>query len=98
MTQNTILAAAQTVATSTDVAIASGATVTIGLFTDRTDGVVPGSYEYWLYVDTPGGDSKVLDLGKVKGYAVAVAAPGTYRVTRPLITDSLVNVGVFSET
>lgn len=98
MAQTTHLAAAQTALTSTDIVVAAGSTVTIGLFTDRAGDAIPAALEFWLMLDTPSVDNEVIDLAKVEGNARAVTGPGTYRVIRPLCTAFGVNVGVFSET
>lgn len=98
MTQNTALAAAQTAATSTDIPVAAGATVTVYLFTDRADGVIPTVPVYWVYLDTPSTDNKEVDLGKCKGYAFQFSGPGTLRVTRPDISAYGTNVGVAYES
>lgn len=99
MTQTTALAAAQTAATSSDITVAAGAVVTVALFTDRADGVIPtAGLEYWLYLDTVSADNKIVDLGKCKGYSTAISSPGTYRVKRPDISAYGVNVGVDTES
>lgn len=56
MAQTTILAAAQTTATSTDVVVPAGAVVTIGLF---ATGDVPPQARAAVYIDTPSGDQFV---------------------------------------
>lgn len=96
MTQNTALAAGQTAATSSDIVVAPGASVTVGLFSTHPTGDLPGSFEYWLYADTPAQDRKVIDLGKVPPQVIS--GPGTYRVVRPDISAFGVDVGVFTET
>lgn len=95
MTQATILSAAQTAATSTDVELAAGEKIKVGLFTDNALGIFPRKYEYWLVEDTPGADNRVVDLAKVTSQVVV--GPGTYRVVRPDISANGVNVGVFTE-
>lgn len=96
MAQTTPLAAGQAAATSSDIVVAAGASVTIGLFTDHPSGAVPGRFEYWLMADTPAQDRRVVDLGKVAPQVIS--GPGTYRVIRPDISANGVNVGVFVET
>lgn len=98
MAQTTHLAAGQTAATSTDIVVAAGASVSVGLFTDRAGDAIPAALEIWLLIDTPGVDNRVIDLAKEPGNARAVSGPGTYRVSRPLLTAYGVNVGVFAET
>lgn len=95
MTQATILAAAQTAATSSDVVVAAGSSVTVGMFT--VSGVLPAFVGMSIMLDTPGGDLLVgvLDLARP---AVVLDGPGTYRVVRGDITAQGVDVGVYSET
>lgn len=81
--------------TSTDVVVASGATATIGLFV--ASGSVPAGVYLTVKQDTPGGDNTLAGLGREQ-MSVVIAAPGTYRVTRPNIADKGVAVGVFSES
>ena len=93
MAQTTILAAGKTAATSTDVAVGAGSNATVGMYAGA--GVtIPMNIELVIYADTPGGDQRVGVLNN-KSPVVVVSGPGTFRVTRPVIT---VDVGAFSET
>lgn len=77
--------------TSTDVAIASGSSVTVGLFV-ASGGVPPQDYAT-IMQDTPGGDNVVANLSGAKPSAV-LSGPGTFRVVKPVTS---VAVGVFTE-
>lgn len=94
MAQNTILASAQTSATSTDVVVAAGDSVTIGLF---ATGSIPAGVQVSVRVDTPGDDANATVLNNITPNAV-ISGPGTFRAVRPDITAYGVNVGVFTET
>lgn len=92
MAQATILAAAKTAATSTDLTVASAATATIGIFTDSTGGI-PANEFVRVYQDTPSED---LLIGTLSGAnpTMPIRSPGTYRAKRPVTTT---NIGVFTE-
>ena len=92
MTQNTILAAGQTAAASTNIVIAAGATVTVGLFTDHPSGDMPARDPIWLVALTPGTDKKIADMSKNNHRQIV--GPGTYKVLRPVLTQHGVNIGV----
>lgn len=79
MAQATILASGDTRATSTDITVASGSSVTVGLFV-ASGAVQPGSRAV-IYIDTPGADNKEAELDHVKKQTV-ITGPGTFRVTR----------------
>lgn len=93
MAQSTILAAGQTAATSTDIVVADGESVKVGLFVAA--GRVPTGVQCTIVEDTPGADNPVGLLGAA--LSVVIAGPGTYRVLRPAIGHIGVNVGVFTE-
>lgn len=98
MTQSTILATGTTAATSTDIVIAAGATVTVGIFCAAPDvpvGLGWEPIEFSVLEKTPGADNKIdtLNYGKK---AIVLSGPGTYRVSRPAYTGS--PFGVFVET
>jgi len=92
MAQNTILAAATTAATSSDVTVAAGSSVNIGIFASGAD--VPASNCAALYMDTPGGDLAIHRFNQTYP-VVCVTGPGTFRVRRP---EGSVAIGAFSET
>lgn len=79
--------------TSTDVVVASGAVVAIGLFASGASGI-PANQGAVVHFDTPGND---LVAGELSGArpVVVFSGPGTYRVKKP---GGTVAFGVFSET
>ena len=79
MAQATVLASGDTRATSTDITVASGSSVTVGLFVSSGT-VQPGSRAV-IYIDTPGTDNKETELDHVKKQTV-ISGPGTFRVIR----------------
>ena len=79
MAQATVLASGDTRATSTDITVASGASVTVGLFVSSGT-VRPGSRAV-VYIDTPGADNKETELDHIKKQTV-ISGPGTFRVIR----------------
>lgn len=94
MAQATILAAGTTAATSTDVTVAAGASVTIGIFTSDSAGI-PGNHYVQVWQDTPGtGDILAGELTGNKPQLV-ISGPGTFRAKRPLSTTS---IGIFTES
>lgn len=95
MALETILAAAQTAATSTNVTLLDGETLSIGLFTDSVNGEYPTRFEIWLMQDTPSADRRVIDLAKVPPQVIA--GPGEFRVVRPVISAGGVNIGAFTD-
>lgn len=92
MTQTTVLAAGNTEATSTDIVVAAGAQVTVGLFS--ASGVLPYGVRFIVYQDTPGGDQFVARLEE-NARTTVLSGPGTYRVKRPAYTGTA--FGVFTE-
>ena len=95
MAQSTILAAAKTAATSTDVTVGSGSTVTIGLFSSAYDRVPAGAI-FTVYQDTPGADNVVTTLTDERR-SVVLSGPGTFRVGRVAYSTGTA-FGVFSES
>ena len=93
MAQSTILAAGNTAATSTDVTVAAGAYVVIGLFAATADTLAP-PVTFSVFQDTPGADN-VIELLNNNRRSVQLIGPGTYRVGRPAYTG--VAFGVFLE-
>lgn len=94
MPQTTILAAAQTAGTSTDVTVAAGSVVTIGIFAATA---IPSIVEIDVRQDTPSGDNFVAKLTHANQTTV-LSGPGTFRAYRRNIAAGGVNVGVFTET
>lgn len=93
MAQSTILAAGNTEATSTDVVVAAGATVTVGVFAATADSLPP-PVTLSVLQDTPGADNTVALLNN-NLRALSLAGPGTFRVFRPAYTGTA--FGVFLE-
>jgi hypothetical protein len=93
MTQSTILAAGNTSATSTDVVVAAGAHVHIGIF-GVAGTYLPAGFDMAVMMDTPNGDLVYnrLDDGRQQ---IHVIGPGTWRVVRAAYTGSA--FGVFLE-
>lgn len=93
MAQATILASGTTDATSTDVTVAAGASVSVGLFTADAAGL-PGNHSAAVMMDTPGGDI-VADELTGKSPVAVISGPGTFRVKRTAGTTSF---GVYTES
>lgn len=94
MAQTSILATGNTAATSTDIVVAAGEAVTVGIYAD-TGGRLPIGVQFLVAQDTPGADNLIERLDNSKS-ATVLAAPGTYRVHRPVYTGH--EFGVFTET
>lgn len=80
MGQSTILAAGTSAATSSDVVVAAGETVTIGVFSADSSVLSIGA-RLSLWLDSPGQDAYVAMFSNTT-MAVQVTGPGTYRVRR----------------
>lgn len=96
MAQTTILAAAQTAGTSTDITVADGSSVKVGLFAATGTGPIPAKVLATVYEDTPGDDNPIAQLSGANP-TVVLTGPGTYRVSRPSIAHLGVDVGVYTE-
>lgn len=94
MAQATVLAAGATSATSTDIVVAAGSSVTVGIF-PATPGDLPADVSFAVLQDTPGADNYVSRLTN-QTRSTVLAAPGTYRVSRPTYTGDA--FGVFTES
>jgi len=93
MAQSTVLAAGTTETTSSDITVAAGSTVVVGLFSASK---IPEDIFFSLMMDTPSADIKIGDLSDEKP-VLMISGPGTYRVKRPALTGGI-SVGVFLET
>lgn len=93
MAQNTVLAAGTTAATSTDIVVAAGASVTVGLFVATGDFAVSGPVAEVLG-DTPGADIRVALLSMDRPVTV-ISGPGTFRVKRLATSQA---IGIYTET
>lgn len=94
MAQATVLAAGTTEATSTDIVVAAGEAVTVGIFA-ATAAILPAGVQFLVVQDTPGADNIIARLGQ-GNRATVLSAPGTYRVIRPAYDGD--GFGVFTET
>lgn len=92
MAQSTILAPGDTNATSTDIEVAEGSTVTVGIYSEGPDGLPSGSRAA-IVQDTPARDVLVTNLDSSHP-STQLYGPGTYRVVRPAGRD----IGVFLES
>lgn len=92
MAQTTILAAGTTAATSTDIVVAAGASVTVGLFVDT--GPFPVDAKAVLYIDSPGLDVREEDMDNANRVTV-IGGPCTARLTREACGTAF---GAFTET
>lgn len=93
MTQSTILTSGSSQTTSSDVTVAAGSTVTVGIF-PASGGLAQGA-EAIVYLDTPGGDLPLQNLGNALP-ACQIVGPCTFRVRR--IATGGVDFGIFLET
>jgi hypothetical protein len=93
MAQSTILTSGNTTSVTTDVVVAAGAHVNIGIF-GAVDTYLPEGYSMPVWMDTPNGDVVYSRLSN--GQTVLhIVGPGTFRVTRAAYTGSA--FGVFLE-
>jgi len=94
MAQNTVLAAGTTAAVSTDIVIAAGAEVIVGVFSSVAANMPLGA-RFNILLDTPGSDQFIAKLDN-EHRAQVLTGPGTYRVSRNAYTGAA--FGVFSVT
>lgn len=95
MAQTTILDADTTAAISSDVAVAAGATVKIGIFATGAD--IPEEVQVSVRIDTPGDDARAGVLNWEAPVQI-FDGPGTIRGVRPDISAYGVAVGIYTET
>lgn len=96
MAQNTVLAAGNTAATSSDIVVTAGAVVTVGVFAASGVSInIPHAARFNLLIETPGADQFVASFDNQTRQHV-LAAPGTYKVSRNAYTGTA--FGVFTET
>ncbi|MEN6303633.1 MAG: hypothetical protein ABFD96_12965 [Armatimonadia bacterium] len=93
MAQSTVLAAAQTAGQSSDITVAVGSVVSIGLFATVD---IPSTVRCAVFMKGPSGAQFV---GALTGNnpQMAVSGPGTFYVSRPSLASIGVNVGVYTE-
>ena len=89
MAQATVQAAGTTAATSTDITVANGATIKIGI--DCAGAISPAD-TLMIFEDTPLGERPLMQLNSSNPSTLVVG--GTYRVKRPVTTAS---IAVFTE-
>jgi hypothetical protein len=94
MAQSTVLSAGTTAGTSSDIVVAAGSTVTVGIF-PAAGGTLRSSVAFHVLADTPGSDRVVAKLSSAC-QATQLSGPGTYRVRRPAYTGTA--FGVYLET
>ena len=92
MAQSTILAAGTTAAVSSNISVAAGTSIIVGIFVDS--GNIPNGVQLNLVMDTPGQDVSIAKL-TTSTPAVLLTGPGTFRVIRAAITTA---VGSFTDT
>lgn len=93
MAQVTTLASATAAGTSTDIVVAAGSSVTVGIYTADANGI-PGDARILVYVDSPGND--ILECALTANDPIQViAGPCTARGKKPAST---VAYGMFHET
>lgn len=96
MAQSTVLAAAITAGTSTDITVAAGSVVKVGIFCADADASrLPASAEFKLKEDTPSTDNTLIQFTDQKR-SYLITSPGIYRVTRNAYTGTA--FGVYVET
>lgn len=93
MAQTTILASAQTAATSSDITLLQGETRTVGIFSSAA---IADYIAFPIMIDTPGDDRQIGTLTNLVP-AVVISGPGTFRVKRPDISADGVDAGVYTE-
>lgn len=93
MAQTTVLASGTTAATSIDIVVAAGTSITVGLFTADANGLPP-DHGATVFIDTPGNDQVAFELTGVRPTQV-ITGPGTYRAARRPGTTSF---GVYTES
>lgn len=93
MGQSTILASGTSAATSSDVTVAAGSVVSVGIFTSSGEPSQMGPLAS-VVMDTPGGDITIKTLSAEEP-ATVLSGPGTFRVVRPALSSA---IGAFSET
>ena len=97
MTQTSILAPGVTAGTSTDIVVAAGAAVTVGIYASAADAILPLVVHFSIWQDTPGGDNKLGNAAlRQNARQIVLSGPGTFRVKRPAYSGTA--FGVFVET
>lgn len=92
MAQNTVSAASVNTATSSDISVAAGSQVTVGIF--AASGALHERAFARVYQDTPGADNLIAELTNASPTYV-LNGPGTFRVIK---AGAGTSYGVFTET
>ena len=95
MAQTTILAAGTSAAVSSNVTVAAGSVVSIGVFSDVA---IPAGVALFIKQDTPASSDNIVGKLTHNCRAVTISAPGTYRVSRSNISAGGVSVGAYLES
>lgn len=94
MAQAVNLAVGATGATGSDITVASGAFVSVGIYRDA--GELNAGARATIFQDTPGADVQIGILDENNPVQVVVG-PGTFRVTR-VSNSNAENYGIFTES
>lgn len=94
MARSTILAAGNTALTSTDIVVAAGGQVVVGIFAAAADADLPVGQRFVITQQTPGAANKVAFLD-INNRATALVGPATYNVQRTAYDGTA--FGVFLE-
>ena len=91
MAQSTILASGTTAASSTDIVVAAGDVVTVGIFSASSGDLLSSALA--VQQVTPGA---LLTIGQLDSFtrSVQISGPGTFKVARPVLTTAF---GVFKD-
>ena len=94
MAQTTILAAGTSAAVSSDVVVAPGSVVSIGIFAATP---IPPDVVLYVKQDTPIAADNVIAKLTHTDRAISISSPGTYRVKRGDIAAGGISVGAYLE-
>lgn len=95
MAQTTVLSEGTNDATSTDIAVAPGASVIVGIFSADPAAILPIDARFEILQATPGVDN-VIGILKYDQKSCVISGPGTFRVRRRAYAGG--SFGVFLET
>lgn len=93
MALSTVLAAGITTASSTEIVVGVGESITVGIFSAGVAGL-PATASFVLVKTTPGVVNEVFRFGNVNRQK-AITSPGTYRVDRTAYAGTA--FGVFTD-
>lgn len=96
MARTIVLATGITAATSTDIIVAQGSTITVGIYQDVTGATdYPANLTFTIEQVTPGLTNTVTTLTRASRQ-VLIVGPGTFRVVRPATSGTA--FGAFIES